>query len=396
MKPPKHVLRQNIFEHATSELSHSALWAWILSCAQSEEHDRRDVRRLAEAFLHHVGYSAPLPRVTSVEREVTPRDGEKMRFDIVASLESGDTLLIENKVKALPDEAQLRSYAEHHPQSTYVLLHAGFNSLRRSYEWKRLGEVALWKRIGIEGILEVIDSMEEPLSHSLLIDYDRWLRKLAARFEQLTVQALSNDVAEVNEALKSPQGQYAFVDNLCNDLDGVIQLGTSSGRPWTEFAFLWLENDEPGKDDYPDMLFYRLDATSRGIPYLAIRQYHRLATGDAVSLQKKRDRLTLIRTCWAKAVAQSDQPSLNWRPPGNRLGFEMEVCSLLLNSPENSPAKVRRALPGLHKGFLEELRKVGWPISERIREAFPGTSMCEHVSPSGPSCCPPSLLSNLH
>ncbi len=367
-------LEQNIFHYATKELSHSALWAWVLSCANSEQDDRQDVRALAEEFLKHVGYSTPLPRVKSVETEVPSKDTKKIRFDILASFEDAPSLLIENKVDALPSMDQLRTYRKHLPNSKCVLLHAGFDCVSRSYRWPKVREAG-WKRVGIGeivGLFEELDRSGIAIKHSLLIDYQAWLKHRARCHAKRACQAKVDDFGQVITALKCPDGQYAFLDDLCKDLHGVMQMGTNlSGTPWTQFAFFWLQEDHPKKNDFPDTLFYRIDRTSKRGFYFAVRQYLDFEKKNDSAKQRKLERREHLRRCWEEAVRQSDKSSLKWGHPRNRGVYESEIGWLILDEVANTPAALRKGLPQLHRAFLAQLEKEGWPIADSESGSFP-------------------------
>ncbi len=56
----------NLFSYATSELSHSALWAWILRCADSNDEKYKLPRRIAlsffKEFMTRISKSAEISR----------------------------------------------------------------------------------------------------------------------------------------------------------------------------------------------------------------------------------------------------------------------------------------------------------------------------------------------
>lgn len=328
-------VRFNLFRFATSELSHSALLAWLFQSLDTDADWARGPRNVAERFLESLGIP-PLRRPVEVQREF-PLPGGGGRLDVVVRDDSDVVLVVENKVKVIPDANQLSRYSDSfksHGQHIWpVIVSTAFDDDVRK---DNLG----WKYRGLEAVADLVRPDRD--LHPLLGDYSAWLDYTLERRARLGRDSMSSEVHLMEKALETPEGQWKLMESLTSGFVGEQCRGVNKGGfPWTQF---WFRDG----GDCEDGLFYRIDRKASGF-YFSVRQYQ---SQPFPSVAAKLKRLIRLRGLWSDACAKAG-PSLKLQLPGGRGTKESEIACLLLR--ENVPTDLKRCLSGVHDAFVSTL-----------------------------------------
>jgi hypothetical protein len=335
-------MRHNLFRFATSELSHSAFWAWTLQSLDSSDDALTDVRMLASEFLKRIGIRNNLTSPIEVETEVGI--GEGQRIDIRVRDASGLVIAIENKVKAIPTKNQLDKYQDSlGPLTRCVFLSTAFHP-----------DVIIpsgWQPILLEDLVKLV--LLHPTKHPLLQDYKDWLIDLSEKKFGLQQDALSNDAAKQTHALSQAEGQWALVEFLTKSMDGRQYRGTNiGGKLWTQFRFTSDDQSSPGFD----ALFYRIDIRQKRY-VLSLAQYQ---THPSPCLKAKVARFHMLQDLWLTAWKEESRSIIQPIVRKARESKETEILRFVIS--EVPPTVLREPLLRTHKAFVEKITAKGWSI----------------------------------
>lgn len=329
-------LKHNIFRFATSELSHSALWAWVLQSLDSSDQALEGPKRLANRLIEFLGIPQISTSVTVDTEFKLPHGG---RLDIKLTDESGVVLVIENKVKAIPTRRQLDGYRGSLKESDslyLVLMSTAFDEHMR---------VELpWRYVGVDDLLDLVRSANT--GHLFLNDYQAWLEKLQKHRSAIKQGVFSDNSGVRSNALRDVLGQWLFMKRATRMIEGRQYRGMNrGGTPWTEFAFV---KDEEARD----ALYYRIDSRKQG-PYLSLCQYQKQPNP---SWQAKRERLNLLRQSWRDACADHGLGE-HLRKSSSHGVKQSEVGWFSLAEMDLDTLFSR--LPVVHSGFLDKIKILG-------------------------------------
>lgn len=335
-------IRHNLFRFATSELSHSAFWAWILQSAEAADSQILEGPREAGLRLLRALGLDNTPRSVEVKTEVPlPSSG---RVDIRSVVDNTVLVVIENKVSALPYKEQLERYKHSLSDNPQTVVPAIISCAFDRHVRQGIEKAGVWHYLGADELLELVEP--ESGRHPLLDDYIEWLRKTIADRDALRTKACSSSYADIEDALGTREGQWEFLESAVRGLQGEFSLGTNrGGRPWTQFWFCNAQDDADG-------LFWRVDVGGRG-PYLAFRQYQSEPRPTTDAKMERRDKL---RRIWNQVVDDLE-PGFVVAKPGNRGTYESEVGVLLLR--DNPPSRIIEQLPRVHQELVRRLGEHG-------------------------------------
>ena len=258
--------RPNIFDFASSELSHSGYWAWILDCLNYPDDEFAGPREVALGLLEQIGASDFAPPF-SVEREVTL--GPKSRVDICLTekreadgkLTVGKKLFIENKVS---DNAPWHEQVERYRQflgdgDRIAVVSAAFDlGVRGEGE-----DDALCGYAGLEEIFCIEEIAAD--RHPLVGDHYAWVKDRLLSWISIGRKSCSSVKEEYEEAPATPEGQSILMDFLTGGIAGHRHSGHNvGGKPWTQCRFA------DGDEETHDAIFYRIDRLKNGY-YFAVR-----------------------------------------------------------------------------------------------------------------------------
>jgi hypothetical protein len=347
-------LKHNLFRFASSELSHSAFWAWVLQSLDAPANrDLETAQELAEALLIEIG--APLPQTDiEVETEVSIADG---RLDIRAMIDGETLLIIENKTSISPNVEQLLGYQEELEQKEDQNLHLAIISTAFDRHVSNEIKGMEWVFLDVKILTRLLNSMTK--EHPLVNDYSEWLRVERERREVIEKQALSDSYEKLKKGLTTPLGQWILMSRVMAEANS--QAGTrgkqyrggegQGGRPWTQFRFT---PKKPAPER--DALFYRIDRYSKGF-YFSLRQYQYKPTPN---WDAKRQRLEHLRALWKRASKQENEMLVSTPPRDNNAEKESKISMYYLD--ENPPSILIQEIPKVHRAFVEALREDEWPL----------------------------------
>lgn len=182
----------------SKELFHSNIWAWMM------ENFKEDAGKFFSPFLD--GFNGEAYSISKVERE-------KENADLVITFSNGKKLVIENKIKSLPNIMQLESYGKkkEFSDSSFLLLtldKSDFQFLpnieqekdNSAWYFAREG-TARWKLRTYDTVLEFVRVLKatepQPYFKSILEDYEIFVDQLLKLGYSIHAN-WSNQVLDVN------------------------------------------------------------------------------------------------------------------------------------------------------------------------------------------------------
>jgi hypothetical protein len=347
MMPQKELTDFNLFARfATSELTHSGIWAWVLQSLDPDcPPELHELRAPARALLTRLGVE--LAGAVTVRREVS-LPGRAGRVDVEVEDEQGRVVVIETKVKATPDLAQRERYADAYRESGRKLVAITILSTTFEEPWGH-GDA---EHLGATDVLDIVragiyrtDTMQQ---------YSAWLEDVVRSRQDELAAALGDDPAVALQALKTPAVQWGVMSILRQRLGGSRAVRLYCGRnldgsPWTQLAFA------PGAAPDFDALFYRLECRGAAAEF-TLRQYLKPAPPS------KSGRLDWLRGEFQKAQATAVPGLVLDTEPrfARREVQEAKVAQYTL--PPGNLSALLRDLPAVHERFVTVLRSTGWPI----------------------------------
>lgn len=335
-------MRHNLFRFATSELSHSALWAWVLQSLDSLDADLSDVRQLAEDFLEVIGIRKGLTSPIDVKTEVGI--GEGQRIDIQVRDASGLVIAIENKVKAIPTKEQLEKYEMSLGVSPFLVF------LSVSFHPDVLISKS-WRSVTLDDLVNLTHA--KSVNHPLLKDYAEWLEDLQNQRVRCQRDALGHDDSKRKEALNTAEGQWSLMSYLTESMDGHQYRAVGrDGKPWTEFRF------KRDLQDYKmfDALSYRLDSKREGHTLSIVQSQSK----PYPSTEKKAERFRMLQRVWFNAWGQVEEKAISPAIRNPRKAKSTEMIRFPID--EIAASDLKQPLLRAHNSFVETITAEGWPV----------------------------------
>ena len=325
--------RHNFFRFATTEMSNSAFWGWVLQSADADDPSLQEVRRLAEIVLRDLAI-APVPPIKVTLEYLLKGHG---RIDLHWQDASGNILLIENKVSAIPDEQQCRNYTN--SANTHIgIKKAIFSIANDDLDREKIPVDWIYIDIGKQ-----IAWMEEISSaHPILRDFRNFLVARHSLRQAERQDVMSSDPVRYNRGFETHAGQTEFMLRLKSFLgeDFIykpsIEKNANFGYPAYQLWFYYPPDD--GK------LLFRLDVrASRWCLML------RLYKDDQQLLDNTR--FNRISELWAAAVQESQAILIPSRIPELRL--KQRECNVAkYDFDANPPTVLLQEIPKALKAFM--------------------------------------------
>jgi hypothetical protein len=359
-------LKYNLFEFASSELSHSALWAWIIRSVDSQSYRYELPKKIARSFLRDfVGTSFDMGTPFIVKREYYPPGDNKAVIDIFVSYESNGRLsaiVIENKLKDVIDCGQIdkiHTSFDNTDNVTYLLLNTGYDFMVKGLCGDIKDTVRIlerfkdWTIIGIERILSLLNRFVDEMNNSVIIaDYYDWLKYKYTYYRELEDNAFSADDKDVEYALSKPEGQWFFMKSIFSGINGIQYNGNNiGGAPWTQFRFFQLSKEDPEYERFRCSIFYRIDRTKREGYYLRLNTYY----GDGI-LEHEKPTLDELRRHYRNLMSPIPLESKTVDGYNEK---ENVIGAIVIE--DNSPNEIKTQIPYFHGEFKRILINKGWP-----------------------------------
>lgn len=338
-------LNFNLFQRfATSELTHSGIWGWIVqSLDDACPPELHELRPAASALLARIGVKQlESPIVVTRERTLS---GEAGRVDLEVKSGRG-VVVLETKVKARPDLAQRDRY-----EAAYQgeLLGIAIISTTFDEPWDEVG----LKHVGAADLLMVLKAGR--YKSDVMQQYVAWLEATLAERTAALDRALCDDADICCKALRNPSAQWGVMRQIAGEIgastDTRLDAGQNrDGSAWTQLSF------SPGGPPHYDALFYRIESRDSHAAEFTLRQYQKPADSQ------KAERLIRLRKIFGEAVSASVCPmGFNTAPRYARMrAQEAKVAQVTI--PDATPAELIAYLPPVHRRFAERIEEAGWPL----------------------------------
>lgn len=354
----------NLFKFAPRELSHSAFWAYCLDCLNEAPGDFEGPKRAARAMLKALKF----PLTTPVEVRTEFHLSTRARIDILACGSEGKILGIEHKVGAGASEDQLLRYQEeakrrdgfdwplpdgvNRPQMPpkLVIISAAFDDVE-------VGNTGLEEGVNYFGLRQLADwaASGRGAGNTLVDEYADWSSDGVQAREKLQKDAVSGSKHDFIAAMRSYEGQLAFMKNILPECPtSQIYLGTSRGRNWMQFWF-----DGKIRDIG---IFYRLDFGQMGIrggdwaPVFSARLY-----GEDEKFGEDGPYLDKAHACFMAALSHADLQTCSWSGPRAANCYEKTIKEILLCDESGAQTQVRdwflTEFPRVHSAFFQNVKE---------------------------------------
>jgi hypothetical protein len=360
-------LKYNLFEYATTELSHSALWAWILRSADSQSDRYKLAKRIALSFFRSfVDNSFNTGSAFTVKREYCPLKGSKPMIDVYVAAESEGKrriIVIENKLKDVISSGQIESIQTSFSREdnvTYIFLNAAYDVMLSGL-WEDINDTVRvltkfksWTFVGVERIIHLLNEFVNEMGQSPIIaDYYDWLIYKSKYYSMLEDKAFSANYEDVAYALGKPEGQWFFMKSVFSGVNGIQYNGNNTGgTPWTQFRFFQLSKEDPEYERFRGSIFYRIDRTKIGGYYLRLNTYH----GDGM-LEHEKQALDELRVYYRNLMNSIPLESKTVDSYYNKK--ENIIGEVLIG--DNPPSEMKTQMPVFHEQLKRLLISKGWP-----------------------------------
>jgi len=353
----------NLFIHATTELSQDAFFSWLLSWLDHPEHE---LHECAVSFLKLLFESDgdTLQNDSSICDLNLKR--QHHNIDIYFEITVNDEIvsfIIEDKVKTSHHSDQLNRYREFITNKNgpdrklkCIYLKTGYifsddeKAHAHGYTILELKHLNDWiSRFDVE--------------NDIFIDYKNYIVNTFNDRQRNLISALNDNNLKL---LKMDYVQWEFLSQLydkCPEFIGNREQykGTNiGGTAWTQFRFIQINNVyTEGKEE---SIFYRIDKkknrrTGTFDFYLAIRQYSDITASDDKGV--KLSRLAKYREAFDRAEKSVNHPLILSNPRGDITGKkESEIAVLFFNHEVNTLDAVLRHIPRIHKPFVCQVKDI--------------------------------------
>jgi hypothetical protein len=270
------MIKPNIFNFATGELSQDAFICWSLAWGQSKDAQmRRYGLSLLNAMLEKHQYHVKDPDriiIEAVENQVKSIDVlvkfrvDEQEFELIIE-DKTDTTMHSNQIKRYFEQRKMKS-----PNKVILGIYykTGFIFDDEELKLKAWGEKGFpVKSFDKEDILHCMSQYLDITNSDIFHDYYNYIKKKFDKELAVLRNLHSTDVKNIEESLKVQSGQVEAMKYIFGNPP--ISRGNSYGRPWVHYSF----KKGSQKGPLPDRLFYRIDQKKKGF-YISLRQYRNL------------------------------------------------------------------------------------------------------------------------
>ncbi|MBI1216418.1 MAG: hypothetical protein GC185_11460 [Alphaproteobacteria bacterium] len=298
-------ISKTIFDYATSELSSSAFWAWVLSSlcnAPGDDAPQDDVKVLAKLFL--AGSGIQPEKVKLVRTEVSFKKG---RADIVLYADKNETVIlaiIENKLLSTPSiydvYRQLESYRENCPEAKGFILTWRYDT---AHDYNRDGKSWNVQFLDLDSQVEIMQKAH--VRHPILQQYYSYAGKVQ-KSRHASLEELKRPIKEISfdgvkGSLAREDFQWALMNKLTDgcDIKEIYGGVNKGGGCWTQ-AKLPLPKGFciSYRKDWNEIFFYRLDRMNAKdvcqSPFYLRLNYYTWSEGKKLTQGEKNEKQAII------------------------------------------------------------------------------------------------------
>ncbi|MEA2031167.1 MAG: PD-(D/E)XK nuclease family protein [candidate division Zixibacteria bacterium] len=362
-------ISNNFFDYAPRELTHSSFWAWVLVHSNMPNTDEY---KLANSFLNHVGIINEVVKAVKREVSVPMTKGKgKNRFDIVVFFESGNCLIIENKIKAGLNSNQLSRYENvnninvpndgNYTIKYRVFLNSGYDLGYTTNINKHL-KLAKWTTVSVDDIWNMINTISG--TSQLLNDYSDWLQARFDEWDRIIDDLTSPNNALFTESIKHPVGQYEIAKKALGQFNGFITHGNhNGGKSYVNFLFYgindgkWEKWQSTSPREYRAILLYTFECNKVTLVQYLHKSNLEYPPEWLDTLNEKQRMKNKLITHFKNIV---NNFKFDLGTPPNRGDFKSTIGIFKLENAKHLQ-NLYSHLPDFHNEFLKALQGDNWP-----------------------------------
>ena len=359
------MIRPNLFNYATSELSQDAFICWLAEWVNYPKNP--EMQNCARDFIvtlfklcgHNINSNSDVMKVHLIKQQMHKIDvyllveiaGKKVSF------------IIEDKTNTSPHSGQLGRYFESVENDGIdedlickVYYKTGYVYPKEEREVKEAG-YNLLDLTAIRAFLDKYKALTDPIFQ----DYRLLITKLHQKHSKAIETRDFTYAPAQFEYLKELKARLLEISGTVKEHLYVYNGTNQGGRPWTHLGFHEDERYQQFKSTDNEYLFYRLDAKwdSKGgegkwQDYLSIRLYSYVDEKDQKAVKAKKMRRDKYRVIFENSK-DSVKSRLTWeKTVSNRGVHECEIAWLRLDTV-NSPDLALEEIPKFHQVFFKNV-----------------------------------------
>lgn len=309
-------IKNNIFDYATKELSQDAVICWLLGWI-----------RCPESELY--GLAAEMFKMLGVddfdEKQYITIKTQVKKADIAVALHGQKKIIIiEDKVYSSEHDNQIEEYRKaFSDQGTQTLVENKSGELydiwtvyfKTGFYYDEDKTVVADKKIGAEDFYKLISAEKYKNKSEILDAYVVHLEKLMnyyVEYGDFTVFKDAHYYISSETIAQHNLMRTIFPESMWDGKSKIykVEVGSSSGRPWTEMS-ICVDLLHPGtKDTYS--FFWRIDTDNEG-PYLSLRLYDWFAKSNCAMKMRHSELYEKYRKVCEEVVNNlQGEISVNW------------------------------------------------------------------------------------
>jgi hypothetical protein len=370
----------NIFDYATGELSQDAFICWLLNWLDyTEEHELKNAAKEFILLLCKKNH----PRANKITLEsigkllvtgkgkVLQQHGKMDVFFAVEIDGKRSEFIIEDKTNTFPHSNQLKKYVNFvideqkkrsgkvEDEIVKIYYKSGYLFGKDKDECAFVKEEKPEERkkyhFGILNCNAIYDFLTGIATDNVIFtSYRDYISKIKDNHDEIIGQLTEK---EGYKKLKFDFFQYElmkYISKWCPETIGemAISHGTSSGRPWTQYRFIFLKDFYDKKIN--ESVFYRFEKrknkSTGGYEYcLSIRQY---AVINKTGIPKKIERLGIYKKLFSEVESEISGLSFGKAVKDKSGSNSSEIAVLFFDKNQNNIHSLKRVLPLVHSKFL--------------------------------------------
>ncbi|MBA6224218.1 hypothetical protein H4J51_03025 [Colwellia sp. MB02u-18] len=369
----------NIFDYATGELSQDAFICWLLNWLDyTEEHELKNAAKEFILLLCKKNHPcADKITLESIGRLLLTGKGKVLRqygkMDVFFAVEidgNPTEFIIEDKTNTPPHSDQLKKYVD------FVI-----NKQKKIHGYVKNEIVKIYYKTGYlfdedknECAFVKGDDLVKTKYHFGIIDLNsiyKFLKRITT--DNLIFTSYRDYISKLKyehddiishltekkgyQKLTSAPFQYElmkYISKWCPETIGemAISHGTSSGRPWTQYRFIFLKDFYDKKIN--ESVFYRFEKRKNksigGYEYcLSIRQY---AVIHKTGIPKKIERLGIYKKLFSEVESEISGLSFGKAVKDKSGSNSSEIAVLFFDEHQNNLHSLKGVLPIVHSKLL--------------------------------------------
>ena len=344
------MINNNIFFHATKELTTDAFLIWLFYFLDSTPELEDSKQLVFDSLILRPEDKGRLISDICIDRQ---KSGPNGRIDFMVTFTFNDScekqsVLFEDKTLTTTTNKQLTGYKTDYPSCyRYIYCKLGYINTAEDRQVTSCGYDIISSRLLADTLSRISDK------HVIIRDYLEYIKETYADYiDSFETRLFINKDFDI---LWDGQAQLFLADKLFETLpDSLKEImyiynGTSSGRPWTQICVV---EETPIMDGYNESIFWRIDIRS-GKFYIRLNQYGAYKDHDGSIYKEKSKRLSHLRVIADQLLAKGYH--LKKGKPTEKGSFEQEIVIFFL--PDNDWPTIIEEFSRFTEEFREEYQK---------------------------------------